>query len=130
MPYIDKDKLIKELSTMYKSPTSAEDFMTVGYDHAIADVVVTVHEQPTVDVVDKEQYDRLLENATIISEALNKYQTADVVERKRGKWKLNKDGNWACPFCEFDPYHDNMKGMNYCPNCGADMRGETEDDNN
>ena len=56
--------------------------------------------------------------------------TADVVERKRGKWKLNKDGNWACPFCEFDPYHDNMKGMNYCPNCGADMRGETEDDNN
>lgn len=47
-------------------------------------------------------------------------------ERKKGKWKLNKDGNWACSFCEFDPYHDNMKGMNYCPNCGADMRGEDE----
>lgn len=45
-------------------------------------------------------------------------------ERKKGKWKINKDGNWACPFCEFDPYHDNMKGMNYCPNCGADMRGK------
>lgn len=45
-------------------------------------------------------------------------------ERKKGKWKLNKDGNWACPFCDFDPYHDNMKGMNYCPNCGARMEVE------
>lgn len=52
MAYIDRDKLMKELSTMYKSPTSSEDFMTVGYDHAIADVVVTVHEQPTADVVE------------------------------------------------------------------------------
>lgn len=42
-------------------------------------------------------------------------------KRKKGKWKLNKDGNWACPFCKFDPYHDNMKGMNYCPNCAAKM---------
>lgn len=47
-------------------------------------------------------------------------------ERKRGKWRLNKEGNWACPFCEFDPYHDNMKGMNYCPNCGAELRGEDD----
>lgn len=44
-------------------------------------------------------------------------------ERKNGKWILNKDGNWACQFCGFDPYHDNMKGMNYCPNCGAKMKG-------
>lgn len=47
-------------------------------------------------------------------------------ERKKGKWKLNKDGNWACPFCEFDPYHDNMKGMNFCPNCGARLE-ETDE---
>ena len=46
---------------------------------------------------------------------------ADIPDRKVGKWKLNKAGNWACPFCEFDPYHDNMKGMNFCPNCGAKM---------
>ena len=52
MPYIDRDNLIKELSTMYKSPTSADDFMTVGYDHAIADMVVTVHEHPAAEVVE------------------------------------------------------------------------------
>lgn len=52
--------------------------------------------------------------------------TIDVPDRKVGEWKLNKDGNWACPFCKFDPYHDNMKGMNYCPNCGARMKGEDD----
>ena len=41
-----------ELSTMYKEPTSTEDFMTIGYDKAIADVVVTAHRQPTIDAVE------------------------------------------------------------------------------
>ena len=35
---------------------------------------------PTADVVDKERYDRLLGNSTIIAEALRKYQSADMVE--------------------------------------------------
>lgn len=46
--------------------------------------------------------------------------------RPKGKWILNRDGNWCCPFCGNDPYHDNMKNMNFCPNCGADMRGEQD----
>ena len=106
MPYIDKDKLIKELSTMYKSPTSVEDFMTVGYDHAIADVVVTVHEQPT----------------------------ADVVERKVGKWiKAGRRGVVTyspayaeCSCCHAEPTFLGWT-MRYCPNCGAEMKGEDDD---
>ena len=80
MAYIDRDKLIKELSTMYKSPTSS---VTLGYDNAIADVVITVHNQPI----------------------------ADVVERSRGKWKICNILDYAqrptgrkilqCPFCEY-----------------------------
>lgn len=35
---------------------------------------------PTADVVEKERYDRLLENSTIIAAALSKYQSADMVE--------------------------------------------------
>ena len=69
--------------------------------------------------------------------------TADVVERKKGKWVL-KDGSpldrdvkmleeiycsqcggMACgiPFwkCYLEP-------TKYCPNCGAEMREETEDE--
>lgn len=55
MPYIDRDNLMKDLSTMYKTPTSNEDLMTIGYDHAIADVVVTVHEYTLSDVVERKQ---------------------------------------------------------------------------
>ena len=49
MRIIDADALIKELYTMYKSPTSME---VVGYDKAIADIVVTTYRQPTADVPD------------------------------------------------------------------------------
>ena len=41
--------------------------------------------------------------------------------RKHGRWILNRQGNWACSLCGNDPYHDNMKNMHYCPNCGATM---------
>ena len=51
--------------------------------------------------------------------------TIEAEPRKHGRWILNRQGNWACSLCGNDPYHDNMKNMNYCPNCGADMREST-----
>lgn len=54
--------------------------------------------------------------------------SADVVEVKRGEWiKLpsNGIGNTAeCSVC-----HDSVYGYescNFCPNCGADMRGDSK----
>lgn len=47
-------------------------------------------------------------------------------ERKKGKWIIDRHGNWACDQCGNDPYHCNMENMNFCPNCGADMREEKE----
>ena len=51
---------------------------------------------PTADVVDRERYDRLLENSTIIAAALSKYQSADMVEvvrcKKCKKWRENIGG--------------------------------------
>lgn len=70
MAYIDRDKLIEN---KFKNDISYNAFVNL------------VKRQPTADVVDKERYDRLLENATIISEALNKYQSADMVEVVRCK---------------------------------------------
>jgi hypothetical protein len=43
-------------------------------------------------------------------------------ERPQGEWILNKDENPECPFC----HHSFTYWGNYCPNCGADMRGEKE----
>lgn len=56
--------------------------------------------------------------------------SADVVERKHGKWKwvVDRDDeniyHLQCSICHgsgFDEHH------NYCPNCGADMRGDEDD---
>lgn len=56
--------------------------------------------------------------------------TADVIERKRGEWEKKwhsffKQELHCCSICGF------FTGFRttYCPNCGADMRKETEDDN-
>ena len=63
----------------------------------------------------------------VVKKELRYVPTVDPV--KHGHWRLSPfDGNWACSNCGNEPYHDNMKNMNYCPNCGAKM-DEVEDDN-
>lgn len=62
--------------------------------------------------------------------------TADVVERKKGKWmKHNDKACWYCSECKKDNYYaycwnsDTGKYEfqdHYCPNCGAEMEGEEE----
>ncbi len=44
-------------------------------------------------------------------------------ERKRGKWIDNRDVSWMCSECGkwLDVLQGDVK-MNFCPNCGADMR--------
>jgi len=53
--------------------------------------------------------------------------SADVVERKRGEWEFKPPNGWACSACgEWGLMIDN-RGIcksNFCPNCGADMRGD------
>ena len=45
-------------------------------------------------------------------------------ERKKGEW--TKDN--SCPFCGFLPWYErDIHTLSFCPNCGADMRGEHED---
>ena len=42
-------------------------------------------------------------------------------ERLKGQWT---DDN-ACPFCGFQPWYErDIHSLSFCPNCGADMRGE------
>lgn len=44
-------------------------------------------------------------------------------ERKKGEWMF--DGFTKCSECGYRPRISS--GWNYCPNCGADMRGEKDD---
>lgn len=52
--------------------------------------------------------------------------SADVRENVRGKWIINDSDEaeafYHCSECEGDSF----KMWNYCPWCGADMRGEKE----
>ena len=52
----------------------------------------------------------------------------EALERKRGKWIEINDGlvKGYCSQCGWLSYYYENKiiGMNYCPNCGADMREE------
>ena len=44
-------------------------------------------------------------------------------ERPKGEW--TKDG--ACQFCGFQPWYErDIHTLSFCPNCGADMRGEKD----
>ena len=45
-------------------------------------------------------------------------------ERKKGKW--TKD--CACEICGFKPWYErDIHTLSFCPNCGADMRGDNHD---
>ena len=43
--------------------------------------------------------------------------------RPKGEWTKNSNGR-TCDQCKFVYYSNHKKGFNYCPNCGADMRGK------
>ena len=59
--------------------------------------------------------------------------TADVVERKRGRWMFSSDdAEWVCTVCQYKIYGRPYQGhyliipYNYCPNCGAYMKGGSD----
>lgn len=48
--------------------------------------------------------------------------------KPKGKWEINCDGYYPyCSECKNEPM---MRGLpDFCPNCGADMRGGRQNDN-
>ena len=65
---------------------------------------------------------------------VNQTPTADVVEVKRGKWEKIKKlfvavnpYRHTCGLCGKSYFDHNKFNYPYCPNCGADMRGENND---
>lgn len=87
-----------------------------------------IDDTPTADVVKKEKWDRLLENSIILADAVQKYQLADAVEVKHGRWIEDRfcstiAGTYEVRRCSVcgDHYEEVGYDWNYCPNCGARM---------
>ena len=88
-----------------------------------------IDRQAAIDAV-RSYYDECDESDKSIEERIEALPPAQP-ERKTGKWVRNFDGNewhWFCSNCKEKWYEEDLwmggNGFpNYCPNCGADMRG-------
>ena len=81
------------------------------------------------EYIDKEALRDALYDADAITmngvKILNQFPSSDVAPVKHGQWETNSDrpDSLICSICKcgFDMWkHD---PHNYCPNCGAEMRG-------
>lgn len=50
-----------------------------------------------------------------------------VAERKKGKWII-KDDIYGVAYCNLCDYELHTNDTKFCPNCGADMRGERKEE--
>lgn len=68
---------------------------------------------------------------SIPTDVYNAINTAirSLKERPIGIWTFcqgtTTQGSLKCPFCDYRDYHNS--NYNFCPNCGADMRGNKHD---
>ena len=93
-----------------------------------------IYRQDAIDALTTEcswtiydEHGQLTPNGKEILETLQAVPSA----QKKGHWELAEDG-WYCTACELYPPFNcdpEEKGIPYCPNCGADMRGEVDGEN-
>ena len=95
-----------------------------------------ISREAAVHILCEENINRPLDSDRwLISDIYKKIEELPTIERKKGKWKETDDG-WdgtyyvcsecGCPWTLIDGDPED-NGMNYCPNCGADMRGGKDD---
>lgn len=76
-----------------------------------------------------------LDCENVIKEFLITAELEEAVEQKKGKWikiRTHDGGVWksiACSNCKYEPWFSSAEPLyNFCPNCGAKMESEEEND--
>lgn len=64
----------------------------------------------------------------VIIQNIKDIPAADVRAVKRGRWMAGIHGSVSivCSVCGYEWYVASTMSQNYCPNCGADMRGASD----
>jgi hypothetical protein len=107
---IDADALKKKLNFVYHCAY----IESKSKEGIASDIIDEIDNAPTVKIdtndIEYKAYCKGLEDGKKIA-------------RPQGKWNYIQAGMCVCPFCGADPHR---VYKNYCPKCGADMRGEEE----
>lgn len=132
-------------------PMSDKDKLLLEVNKAICNNLKTLEQQPCEDVVSRAEIihtlntmDRYVADELTLCDTDKKYPKNEVFivddvyeliaenlpsvqpQPKRGRWKyvVDKTGHWVweCNDCVWQQRF----ATNYCPDCGADMRGEDE----
>lgn len=81
-----------------------------------------ISRQAAIDAVNTALFPKI--NTAKDAEKALRYLPSVQPERKKGEW--TKDN--ACEFCGFKPWYEgDIHTLSYCPNCGADLRGEHDE---
>ena len=135
MRIIDADALLKALKA--NCDTLCNDKNTNWCEHCcpkndfedLIDNAPTIEREPFATVTfDKDELNRIVNERVI--EPIKNGELVIKEERPQGEWIEhydNSDGfTWlTCSRCMCKAYEDDY---NFCPNCGADMRKEAEND--
>ena len=93
-----------------------------GVNWAVNRIISHILNAPTVEFTEEDAIDKLHETGW-----LPKHDEA-MTNRPKGKWYYNYQNGWHCSICNKSvkdmPTVMGKADFNFCPNCGADMRGE------
>ena len=81
-----------------------------------SDAIIAIRER-----LDSPHMQNALQQGACLS-ILRAIENAPTIEPKQGEWIDFKNG-WKCNACE----KWNSEKSNFCPNCGADMRGKDDE---
>lgn len=79
-----------------------------------------------VEFPHNEDWDYPVNTNSYVCEMIDIQPTVDVRENVKGEWEVidyAEPRRYGCSICRIFVWHP----TNYCPNCGADMRGEEDD---
>lgn len=108
-----ENQLLSEMRKNEEDQFMCEVRQTIGYQIDKAELIKALN-------YDRDQYDKGYQDGKLAG-----YRQAES-EKRKGHWLINSDGYYPyCSICNNEPKSRIM--TDYCPNCGAYMKGESND---